>query len=100
MTNMKYKVTDNYSLANGTSLKGYVATTYDTLVRLLGEPPSDGCDKTTAEWILLFDDGTIATIYDYKMDSTPYGLYDWHVGGHSHKAHEYVEKLLAKAAKD
>jgi predicted dehydrogenase len=74
------KVVDNYSAANGTSLQGYVRTTYAHLVALFGEPMGPG-DKTTAEWILEFDDGTVATIYDWKELETPMDVYNWHVGG-------------------
>lgn len=74
------KVTDSYSAANGTSLQGYVNTTYATLVALFG--PSMGAgDKTTQEWILQFNDGTVATVYDWKEYETPEGMYRWHVGG-------------------
>ncbi len=74
------KTTDSWSAANGTSLQGYVRTTYAQLVALFGEGVGAG-DKTTAEWILEFDDGTVATIYDWKELETPMGPYNWHVGG-------------------
>ena len=64
----------------GTSLQGYVTTTYAFLVEKLGKP-LEGDDKVTAEWILKFEDGTVATIYDYKEYRTPKGVYDWHIGG-------------------
>jgi len=70
---------------NGTGLKGYVTTTYAQLVKVFGLPnygPNDlGRDKVTCEWKLTFADGTIATIYDWKLESTPMGVYDWHIGG-------------------
>jgi hypothetical protein len=34
----------------------------------------------------MFPDGTVATIYDWKLSQTPKDLYDWHIGGHSKKA--------------
>ena len=74
------KTTDNYMVANGTSLQGYVNTTYATLVALFGNPMGPG-DKTTAEWILEFNDGTVATVYDWKELDTPMDMYRWHVGG-------------------
>ena len=79
---------------NGTSLKGYVAATFDQLANLLGQPHS--CDeyKTSTEWVLLDDEGSVFTIYDYKATnlyerSEPSveefrssGLpYEWHIGG-------------------
>ncbi len=68
--------------ANGTSLKGFIMATYDQLVEIFGEPTYKGGDKTTAEWKLQFYDGTVATIYDWKMYDTPLGQYDWHIGGY------------------
>ena len=75
--------------ANGTSLKGYVATTYNNLIKAFGLPtfeiPPSKMDKVTIEWILRFADGTIATIYDWKgygYKPSPDEIYEWHVGGH------------------
>lgn len=78
---------------NGTHLQGKVCTTVDTLKELLGEGLGGG-DKTTQEWCIEFSDGTVATIYDWKEYSTPQGLYDWHIGGHTHRAVQLVEDLL------
>jgi len=75
-----------HSMANGTSFQGTIATTYDKLVQTFGEPNGGPGDKTNSEWILKFPDGTIATIYDWKLSQTPKDLYDWHIGGHSKKA--------------
>ena len=70
----------------GTSLQGYVNTTFAELVRVFGaptygpnEPSGDG--KVTCEWCLEFSDGTVATIYDWKEGSTPMEKYSWHIGG-------------------
>jgi len=59
--------------ANGTHLQGNVGATYQELVEVFGEPiryDSDGTthmnNKTDAEWRISFEDGTIATIYNYK----------------------------------
>jgi hypothetical protein len=72
---------------NGTSLKGYITATYEELVAVFGQPthgPDDReGDKVTCEWQLLFEDGTYATIYDWKTDYTPMGAYEWHIGGKS-----------------
>jgi len=40
---------------------------------------------------LEFEDGTVATIYDWKLYETPYDEYQWHIGGKSFKA---VERVL------
>lgn len=81
---MKYTVTNEYSDVYMTGLVGYVTTTYADLVEAFGKPLSGG-DKTNSEWIIKFDDGQVASIYDWKMPSTPVYDYDWHIGG-SNKA--------------
>ena len=79
--NKKIKINDVTSEISGTSLIGYVRTTYDNLVANLGEPEY-GWDKSTAHWTIEASDGTVCTIYDWKTDFTPQCEYDWHVGGH------------------
>lgn len=84
--NKKIKVNDITSDINGTSLIGYVTTTYDKLVEALGKPETDW-DKSTAMWIVEASDGTVCTIYDWKTDFTPTCEYHWHVGGrYEHKS--------------
>ena len=72
-------IVDNNASPVGTSLAGYVMTTFDRLRGAFG-PPDTGSDKTTAEWRLRFENGMVVTIYDYKEDSTPLYMYDWHIG--------------------
>lgn len=84
---------------NGTYLQGTVNTHYCTLVEVFGEPtfgtPTYGNDdKVTVEWVLEFQDGTVATIYDWKCRQTP-GQYSWHVGGFNSDAVRRVEEALA-----
>jgi hypothetical protein len=76
-------ISKDTSIANGTCLRGYVSATYDALAGALGEPITgrSGDGKTTCEWILKFDCGSIATIYDWKMGITPKSKYEWHIGG-------------------
>lgn len=96
---MTYNTTTDKFKANGTSLQGYMTTTFDRLVELLGEPLEGSDDgKTTAEWILEFE-GEAATIYDWKLKSTPKDLYDWHVGGRSMKVLEHLSKALGVPAR-
>lgn len=78
---------------NGTSLQGYLQAYYHQLVEVFGEPTDSG-DKTTAEWCLEFEDGTVATIYDWKEYETPMGLYQWHIGGRSQKAVDRVTRAF------
>ena len=89
---MNYTVTTNTSVANETSLRGYVKTNLETLIKKLGEPIRDhsGDDKVSCEWIIDFGDNTVATIYDWKMKETPTETYNWHIGG---KGINVVEKV-------
>lgn len=95
----------NFTKANpmqvfGTGLVGYVYTTYEELVKTFGEPitygefDSDG--KVSVEWVIAFEDGTIATVYDWKQYElgTPKGGYDWHIGGKDDNAVELVKDAL------
>lgn len=80
----------NDANANMTGFKGEFPIAFAELVEIFGQPKyGPNCrdlDKTTCEWALTFEDGTIATIYDYKTDWTPMGEYEWHIGGHDAEA--------------
>lgn len=100
---MKFKQA-HYSKINGSSLRGHLDVSYDTLVAVFGEPHSDGdAYKVQAEWELEFEDGTVATIYDYKQGDAyngpgqgtpPERVTDWHVGGFNADAFRYVKDAL------
>lgn len=93
---MKYRVVpdDDRSVdLNGSHLQGYVETTFAKLEKVFGPSQGEG-DKTTQNWVLEFEDGTIATIYDWKTYSTPKGRFEWHVGGFDKKAVELVEQAI------
>jgi hypothetical protein len=91
---------------NGTCLQGYVCVPFSKLVAILGEPEESDGYKVSAEWVLTFADGTVATIYDWKAtdlydsdNPSPAQLraedYDnWHVGGKSGRAVDYVRAFL------
>jgi len=79
------------SETNGFSYQGTHRTTYDDLVKTFGEPTRQGDgEKTTVEWVIKFNDGTVATIYDWKYGYTPKDFAEWNVGGKSHKAYVNV----------
>ena len=87
--------------ANGTHLQGNVGATYQELVEVFGEPirhESDGTthmsNKVDAEWRITFEDGTVATIYNYKNGLNYLGaegkrvseISMWNVGGYDERA--------------
>lgn len=85
----------------GTSLQGYIETTRAELTRFFGEPTEYGeGGKVTIEWGILFEDGTIATIYDWKRyelgSPTDPELIAYNVGGFSARAVELVKSSISK----
>ena len=81
--------------AMGCGLVGKVETTYHDLVKAFGKPDAGTDDgKTTANWIIKFSCGTVATIYDWKEPETPLASYSWHVGGKNHAAVQLVAACL------
>ena len=70
----------------------------------------DGLDKSTFEWHIEFHvpiedygeddfddyDTVVAVIYDWKVDNTPDGEYNWHIGGRGHQCVELVYEALGK----
>lgn len=87
----------NWEDSVGTSLQGYVDTTYERLVDRFGEPtvsdPS-GSDKVQYEWILHTPAG-IATVYDWKNYDTDGRLTtDWHIGGRDEAVVSIVQAAL------
>ena len=82
--------------SGGTCLQGRVQVSYDRLVEVFGEPLDGDGDKTRAEWIVHFEDGTLATIYDWKHYDTPvYSVTDWNVGGRGSRSVALVDAALA-----
>lgn len=94
-TNMK----DDYMVANGTCLQGYIDATRDELEIVFGAPfdwPEH--DKVTTEWIIRFENGVVATVYDWKRyeEGRP-GQFEkitWHIGGKSDEAQRFVHMAV------
>jgi|TARA_Y100000310_G_C20704127_1_gene833258 hypothetical protein len=86
---------------NMTSRAGQILTTYDELVEVFGEPTIttvEGLDKTTKEWYIEFVDvvgrSVVATIYDWKYGSTPWGEVMWNIGGRDSRAADAVTERI------
>lgn len=79
-----------WGIADRTSLQGYIDASYEELVAVFGEPDRV-CDeyKVDAEWTIRFENGVVATIYNYKDGKHYCGeegldvedIRDWHIGG-------------------
>jgi hypothetical protein len=87
---MKFKTAAS---VNGTGFRDYLTSNYSELVTIFGPPtygPNADLDKTTCEWHLEFEDGTIVTIYDWKNNRTSFADHRWHIGGYDQLAVEHV----------
>ena len=110
---MKFVSITNASESNGTFLQGHIEADYFDLVEVFGEPTSEGDGyKSDAEWEVKFDDGTVATIYNYKngknycgsLGQATHAITLWNIGGFNTNAAKLVtetmkEWLWAKAIK-
>jgi hypothetical protein len=102
---MEFKTgNDLDTTGTGSSLQGYVTTTRSALIETFGMPTfttDEDYEKVTTEWIIKFQDGTIATIYDWKRyeEGAPAlnEVYEWHIGGYSETAVSRVQETLASA---
>lgn len=86
-----------------TGLQGYIQATKRELVKAFGLPDQIALDKSSTYWSIRFEDGTIATVYDYFRNGAAVvapGLDDvigWHVGGHNRQVDLYVHQALRDA---
>jgi hypothetical protein len=86
---------------SGTSLVGYVNTTYSKLFEKFGKPFDNGY-KTDAEWKIEFSDGKVAAIYNWKNGKKYNGskgldlddITVWHIGGFDNSVVERIQKIL------
>ena len=81
----------------GTSYVGEVITTADKLTRVFGAPVEyEMGGKVNFQWGIVFEDGTLATIYDYKQETVPefYAETVFHIGGFVPQALSLVLKAL------
>jgi hypothetical protein len=89
----------------GTSLIGYIDISYAELKKTLGQPTDSDGYKSDAEWELEFEDGSVATIYNWKDGKNYNGSHgtpktqirDWHVGGASLNTIRKLKSLFPKA---
>jgi hypothetical protein len=91
---------------NLTHLQGAITCTFAQLVATFGNPMKDGFDdyKSDAEWEVQFEDGTVATIYNYKNGKNYCGdqgqevweITQWNIGGHVPDAVGNVRQAVAE----
>ena len=76
------------------SYVGQIEISYFDLVSIFGEPKQSR-EKTSAIWDIEFDDGIVASIYDWKpgKNDTPETNTIWNIGGF-HNSKERLIKFL------
>ena len=84
---------------NGTHFQGVVKTTYDKIVKVLGEPTSYDAspyEKVNASWSIEMkdEDKTVFTVYNWKDGYIPTDKYEWHVGGFDFNSVDLVQGVL------
>lgn len=79
---------------SGTSWKGNLTISYSKLCEVLGEPMLWVHDKSQAEWVIEFEDGMIATIYDWKYQGRLENNQFWKIGGFENRVISRINNLL------
>lgn len=98
---MQYKTHNQDDLINisGTHLLTTINLPFYTIVGALGDPiwfkADEGDGKVRVEWDIKFQDGEVATIYDWKeYKRRPEDVTDWHIGGRSFEVVQRVYDIL------
>ena len=97
------KINDESIDLRGTCFQGDLYASYEQIVSKIG-PPHTGYDgyKTDAEWSIEFEDGTVATIYNWKDGKNYRGedgleveeITEWHIGGGEPCVAEWIADLI------
>jgi hypothetical protein len=75
-----------------------IQATRAELVKAFGEPMHLGGSRVQYEWAIQFEDGTVATVYDWKKpefeEDTPM---TWNIGTHAHVQSGHAVSLVHDA---
>lgn len=104
---MKYKTHNETNIdTNMSHLQGYIKADYEELVQAFSSQRVNGFDdyKIDAEWHILFEDGTVVTVYNWKNGRNYMGsqgmdvedMVEWNVGGFSKIALFRLAEVLNK----
>ena len=81
---------------DGTFLQGEIKTSFQSLRKIFGDPlVNEPGDKVQAEWNIRFEDGTVATVYDWKEWGDYKKVQNRHIGGYNNKAVQKVKMALS-----
>ena len=91
----------HYTAAPSTFTKSASSKSFFIVLAIISDIPSDEY-KTDVNWGLEFEDGTIATIYNWKNGKNYCGerglpvedITEWHIGGHEPRVASWVEDYL------
>jgi hypothetical protein len=90
--------------ADNCSLMGTMQAQRRHLEAVFGPPLPIWSDRVTTEWVIRFEDGKIATIYDWKRQIPPGAqeVYNWRIGGRDiltvTRVHEAFRRVRQAAA--
>jgi hypothetical protein len=87
-----------------TGLVGELTLSYSDIKKTFGNPHGSDGYKSDAEWEIEFEDGVIATIYNWKNGKNYNGasgipktkITDWHIGGHDERAVRNIISAIGK----
>jgi len=100
---MKFKTHNDKNVnSGGTSFQDKIVADYADLKKKFGKPTESDGYKSDAEWEVEFENGVVATIYNYKDGKNYNGasgtpktkITNWHVGGESLEAVRLVKEAL------
>ena len=91
----------------GTSFRGDIRLDYYDILSRLGKPRDGDEYKIDVAWEIEFDDGTVATLYNWKNGRNycgedglkPCQIDEWNIGGFKSDAVEKVYELFKKEDK-
>ncbi len=100
---MKFQTHNDKNVnSNGTHLQGEIVAKYADLKKKFGKPTVGDAYKCDAEWKIEFENGVVATIYNWKNGKNYCGkngiattkITDWHIGGNSQESVRLVKQAL------
>jgi hypothetical protein len=100
---MKFQTHNDKNVdCGGTHLQGEIVATFADLKKKFGKPTESDGYKSDAEWEVEFENGVVATIYNWKNGKNYCGasgiaktkITNWHVGGASLEAVRLVKQAL------
>lgn len=83
-----------------TSFVGKLGASYADLKRVFGNPDQIDNDKSKVMWCIRFEDGEVATIYDWKQDKPAKDVMSWHIGGKSSVVIDRITSAVLSVGKE